>query len=705
MQKSIICKELITESDPDNNDLRRIVLRSFLKSREPSPNSSRSISLSPRFRKPKQEFVDNVEKMINLFLEGKEFRSQGDTINYVFPIQHDNVIFGYLKVGKDGEEGASSMETLMYYLSIYFSVSDYFTETNVIKMTPRKIKRLSVSSQNNNGDIQIDRLNNIISKDMVNASFQNALRGKSLKQYISEGISLNFIIKDSEKRNKQFILGFFYTIAFGMFDVNSGNIIFENEQLKFFDNTRSLAHSVEFIKWGTSIVLAFRSSLFELVESFDILDKDMIDILEKEIVKFERRLTRLDKFFLRSDINALIVQLPKGWFYPDLVISAMNNRLKRMKNGIRYGKIKTCEDLVHITFPHYRFFSILFVLTEYLSNKPVISKILSMKPEDDRNLEKSDYIEFWRRGLVYASTGDIVENLQKCYFLGVNPKELLTECLQESFDYRKTMKNLYTKIRFIIELDYLDSNLENIEKLNTSVNESIDNIPNILVLFKVAIESAQEILKGIREIESVKTLLHSVFRIIKHKTLLESIHEELVEIYSKTNNYNKDDKSEIRDIIYRFHYISELRKFISEIGNDLLNNMISENDEGDLYFIIKYLNDQTEPDFKDIPNETIIQLVTIDLEIEFDRENIKYTKTFPYIMTDYMIEITNSDKVGQTQYILKYKKIKWKHEKIFSLYLDIYSSPGFVKLIGKKNIDPMTIPHFVTWLPSFIAKK
>ena len=105
MQKNIQCSQL---SKINNSELRSIVLRSFLKSREASPtgssSSSSSASLSPRINNQKKEFSDSVEKLLNLFLEGKEFRSQGDSINYVFPIQHENNTFAYLKIGKNGEE-------------------------------------------------------------------------------------------------------------------------------------------------------------------------------------------------------------------------------------------------------------------------------------------------------------------------------------------------------------------------------------------------------------------------------------------------------------------------------------------------------------------------------------------------------------------------------------------------------------------------
>ncbi len=688
-----------------SDELRSMVLRSFLKSREvsplssPSPSNSRSGSFTARLKKSQTNVNESIDKIMNLFSEGKEFRSRGDSINHVFPLDLNNETMGYLKIGKEGEEGVVAMETFMYYVSIYFDISDYFTETNIMKITPRKLKRLSIPSKNENGESKQNSLDAVFQNKPTNGSYQTALKGRTLKAYLKDNVSLSFIIQDPIIRMIQFALAFFYTIVLGMFDVNPGNIIFEENQIKFFDNTRCLAHSTEFIIWGSTFQIAFRSSLLELNESYQDLPKDLLVVLEKEISKFKKKMKNFDSFIQKKEIKKLLDQLPPGWFYHDLVILTINEKLERIYNRLKCNKIKTCEDLIHAAFPHYRFFAMLFVINEYLSNKAVINKAISIK-KDNKNLDDLDYNEFWKQGLHHAQTIDFIESIQNCYFLGINVKELLNECLKDNFSYTTIMKSIYEKIKFTVDLDYIDTLLGEIDDMRkkNKLKDKIDDLIKINENFNLILLSLENILIEINNETIIKEFM-------KHKNTLELIKDDINDINVKIRQFLNGEKL-IKDILYGLHYTIELRNFIAEIGNDILSNIVSEKDEEDIYTIIDYFYDQAKPDFKDIPNDRIRELIDDLLENEFRNNSIVHTRELSYNFSEYIIEIIEPSKYEkQKKYYLKYKKMKWKFEKIRVIQLDVYSSPGFVILLGKQKIKPMTIYQFIKWLPTFSSHK
>jgi len=678
---------------------RAMALRLFLRSREtspnssPSPGSSASGGFTDRLKRSQNCLIGNIEKVMSLFSEGKEFRSRGGTMNYVFPLDSCGDLFGYLKIGKEGEDGVVAMETFMYYVSVYFNISAFFTETNIIQITPRKLKRLSVPITGNDDDVKKKRnsLGDVLQKKIMNGSYQNALNGRTLKSYLNDGQTLSSIINDPVTRGIQFVLSSFYTIVLGMFDANAGNIIFEGDQMKFFDNTRCLPHSPEFIIWGISLQIAFRSALLELEETYCDLSTDQLCVLKKEVVKFGKLITNLDGFFQRVDVKKLTDQLPPGWFYPNLIISAMNYRLNGVYNRLKCDKIRTCEDMIHAAFPHYRFFVILYIVQEYLSKRLVINKFLSSQDGgNSRFLVDDDYIEFWRRGMIRAPTIDILDALQNCYFLGINVRELLTECLKPDFSYVNTLKNVYSKVKFIVDLDYIDDLLQEIEKAKDDFQIACSTLDISLFIVTGMLQN----------IEDPKYIKHPIN---SHKKTVESIRDDLADINVAVKKHIDGEANCTKDLIYRLHYVSELRNRITEIGDDILNYLISEKDESDLYFIIRYLYTQAEPDFKDIPTEKINEFVRFNLETELDKNQINYSRESIDNFKEYIIEIVESDD-KTVKYNLKYKRVKWRIERIRVVELDIYSAPGFVKLVGKPKIKPMTVVQFVEWIPGFIRE-
>lgn len=681
-------------NSPDKNtEFRTLLLKSILKtevsprctsgckSGSVTPTSSRSGSFTARLTKSQCNSSEKMEKIVNLFSEGKEFRSRGDTVNHVFPINDLNgEACGYLKIGKEGEEGVVAMETLMYYISIFFDISEFFTETNIMKITPRKLNRLTIDLKDKN-ERRRDSLNNVLPNKVTSGSYQAAIKGMTLKECIKEN-------KIPEINMEKFVLAFFYTIILGMFDVNAGNIIFEGDQIKFFDNTRSLAHSSEFIMWGSLLQITFRSALVELDETFKILSSEILNILGSTVEKFKKQIPKLNLFFKKKEIVALLDQIPQGWLYVDHIIPVLTEKINLIDSNLKKNRIKTCEDLIHTTYPHYKFVTMLFIINEYLSNKTIITKILETR--DDKILKESDYIEFWKEGLINAQTIDFNQSIQTCYFLGINVKELLGECLKDNFNM-DIMKRIHEKINFTVELDYIDTILGEIEKIRKNINIGTKE------------DKKLELKRVTGYLETILLSLNDIVKdpnISSHKISIESITDDINNINVKIGTYlYLENVVSIKDILYGLHYVNEIRGVIAHIGNDLLNKLVTDKDERELCFLMDYFYDLAKPDFKDIPKERITNIIDTILENEFRENSISFTKELSYSFPSYIIEVVSNKETKKNQYFIKYKKIKWKIEKIKIVQMDVYSMPGYITIVGK-NIEKMSVCQFIKWVPN-----
>lgn len=692
-----------------NEDQRKRSLRLFLKNKElSSGSSSGSGSFTYRLRTSQRncELDKTVEKVMGLFSEGREFRSRGDSMNYVFPIVDINKsdssdVIGYLKIGREGERGGGAMETFMYYISIYFGISKFFTETTSIKITPRKLSRLSIgvplevvdrhpqplhtsidevikerSKRNSLGDL----LNN----KSTSGSFQPALNGRTLKSCIKEGLLLSSIIPDSKSRMLQFVSAFLYTIVLGMFDANAGNVIVVGDQFKFFDNTRCLPHSTEFIIWGMSILLAFRSSFLEFEEAHQNLSEDLLDFLSKEVEKLSKKMDGMENFLQKEDVKKATDQIPKGWFYPKDFTKVMRYKLDILKDAFQKCKISKCVDMIYSVFPHYKFITILFVTKEYLSKKRVIDETLSFKGDEKginilhrSKLDDLDYTEFWRRGLLLAPSADVIQLLHEVYYFGVNVKEILGECLKDDFSYLCTLKKIYSKISFISELQFIDEALESIDFLKKEPDKNT-MCEKMKPFFK-------DILKTLRSIHRDP-----------HKDTILSLTRDIESLSSFVT-----EEGNQKNVAHRLRYIQTARDIIEEMGNDILNDTMTEKDEKEFRYIIDYIHDQARPDFKDIPEDKIQLFSGENLESELERNGIKTTNVILYDFDDYVIEIAKSEKGKPKKFFLKYKK---NGKKISIIELDVYSMPGFVKFLVNKKAEAMTVYQFVKWVPRFVKK-
>ena len=154
----------------------------------------------------------------------------------------------------------------------------------------------------------------------------------------------------------------------------------------------------------------------------------------------------------------------------------------------------------------------------------------------------------------------------------------------------------------------------------------------------------------------------------------------------KMNDYNRipDENS-----LYRLMYsVPDLSRSLATIEKEYMSGLINEKGKSDLKFILEYFTDQAEPDFKDIPLEHINKSIDIVLENEFKELNINFSKEKTDNFTDYVIEILEKKDDIYTKYNLKYKKLKWRHEKIYVIPLDVYTKPGFIIVKDKPNFLP-----------------
>lgn len=182
--------------------------------------------------------------------------------------------------------------------------------------------------------------------------FQLEVKGKSL-------ISLNnggFI----GTNKSQTIAGFMISVFFGFTDANNHNLILdESDQLRFIDVVRCFPHSNDFIIRGEQgneqLITSFRCGLFSYSESYRPLSEaDWVEI-ENYMSLFTTNLQQIKEKIqkLRS------AKLPADWVDVDLMIKALDERMKRMATIVEQRSVSNLRDFVFAVHPRYRFIAAL----------------------------------------------------------------------------------------------------------------------------------------------------------------------------------------------------------------------------------------------------------------------------------------------------------------------------------------------------------
>jgi hypothetical protein len=311
-------------------------------------------------------------------------------INNVFAIPSEkdsSKIIGYYKEGSVGKESlgkaVSTMEKLIWDIAVILGFKNSFAPTETIKLNSKQ-----------EGSIQV------------------AHQGISLFDYLGEK---NIPKNQKPISQNELIIATLITLIFGMFDAHGGNIIVDEDgHLLFFDNTRSLPNSNNFInRMALGPIPAYRSSLLALSGSYQTLTSEELEQIKDEILKQQQKMTDVCKF-----LESQKQPLPPRWLEVE-AFHAMEQRLENMQQALNDLKIHCLRDLVFGAMPYLKFPSILQLL---MSDH----KMPEMQSTNDELIK-----EIQQYSLIKLGFHPMEKLLTNCVEKGLDPQEIKKWCEED----------------------------------------------------------------------------------------------------------------------------------------------------------------------------------------------------------------------------------------------------------------------------------
>lgn len=364
---------------------------------EPSKKDTEDLQNNSPLSTELPDWKSQLVKVKNVF---KIWASQQNSLtrktgsfNIVVAVPSDsdsNKVIAYYKESGTGKEevgkAIAKMEKLVWKLAVIFGFEDSFAPTG----------------------------------KMYKGSIQVAHEGISLLDYTrGKNIPKNQIPISKEEIIRATII----TIIFGMFDAHGLNIIVNKKgECKFFDNTRSLPNSNDFInRLHTGPTPSYRSGLLALSESYETLTSEQLEQVKEEIVKQQDKMTDVRKFL---EIQIKINDFPPRWLDKD-AIDAMEDRLDKMKEALNNDEVSCLRDLIFAAMPSLKFAAILQLLM-FMKKKPVIelSNVKLIKKIQEVSLH----------ALGFHFMNNLLENSVK---KGVDPQKIKEWCESDDLTFEE----------------------------------------------------------------------------------------------------------------------------------------------------------------------------------------------------------------------------------------------------------------------------
>lgn len=249
-------------------------------------------------------------------------------------------------------------------------------------------------------------------EDVLTATKSKGSKGDL--QLAQEGISLDEYITKSEPfqiSREPLITATLASLVLGMYDANAENIILTNDSIKFIDNTRSLAHSSQYIIWKNGeILLPYRCALLALKGSYEPFSTSERQGIQKRMSDDINRLKTLS-----SQTHWQTRKLPSQWLNPKEALDAMQERLIRMQQAMNKPQVQSLRDLVFETIPQFRFVAALTYGARMLNNQYTLMDL-------------------------FESTGGVVlgKLLDECASKGLDPSAIKKWC--ETLPFEKVIE-------------------------------------------------------------------------------------------------------------------------------------------------------------------------------------------------------------------------------------------------------------------------
>lgn len=298
-----------------------------------------------------KEAIFGHSKLLKATREAKMWSSKK---NYLTPRRctaNDVYALGtkaFFKVGAENEEGCGVMETLIWDLAVLLAVEKLFVPTGETKIYFRGgLPAKSLLQWNQNGKLRKTYIKDVPLK----GSIQPTQKGCTLDHYI-------YVAKTptSNIARLKLIHATAASILFGMYDTHGMNIfVTTKDELKFFDNTRSLPNGNRWIHRDKKNTTVFRSSLLELPEMYEPLNLMEHVELTALIEKYNHKMSIVRKYFESWRGQRMVKRLPPGWLNLKNALTAMRERLFLMEISLENPKINNLRDLIMTSIPSYRF--------------------------------------------------------------------------------------------------------------------------------------------------------------------------------------------------------------------------------------------------------------------------------------------------------------------------------------------------------------
>lgn len=246
------------------------------------------------------------------------------------------------------------------------------------------------------------------------AGIQPAEEGMLLGEYID----LKSIPKDQKPIEKSTIIkGTLTALKMGMGDAHADNIMVTKEgELRFFDNTRSLAHGVGPIKNdGRGLISPYRCGLLELKESFEDLSQGELDECLSDLQAFLKQIDAGEKYLDLPSVKKQMESLPYGWYDQKKIIDAMRQRTQNMISALENKQVKNLRDLAFAANPIFKFAAVLEVLT-------------SIKKDNIKTFSSNDFLVYQKSLLANVGYHHLDELLEDVHELGFDVKAIKEWC-------------------------------------------------------------------------------------------------------------------------------------------------------------------------------------------------------------------------------------------------------------------------------------
>ena len=328
----------------------------------------------------------------------------------------------YYKEGKGNEQAAGDMEKIMWEIAGIFGLEDSFAETEKVSLRTKKEPGKSGESELTWTDKGELVLKNDLPKKHK-GGFQVALEGTLLRDV------MNATGEKPAIKQEQLIKGTLTTLLFGMFDAHSKNIIVDKENnIKFFDNTRSLPTSNDAILRGDNLEIPYRSALLELDGSRVDLTPQERESIKKEIARFQSKMREIKDFLKRPHIKKVLQKLPPGWWSTEDSLNAMQERLDNMQKAIDNPNVKNLTDFVFAVNPSFKFVAALQLFQNAIQDN-----------------KKMTFDELQKECMERVGSNSIDSLIKFSAQNGVNPKEVLEWCTDLSLSFQQVVEKTLEK--------------------------------------------------------------------------------------------------------------------------------------------------------------------------------------------------------------------------------------------------------------------